>query len=98
MRPASVTLSVNNSGNIITPKETTVAIFATATGVVHNAAIVLNNITRPYRIHPSAKPMQVTVPIAHLSALTSGTYVVAAQVMDPDGQLSTVIVGDLTVT
>ena len=93
----SVTLSITNDGNFTTPATTTVALFATTSGIVDNTSIELNAITRPLRIKVG-KAMRLTLPVRRIPATPVGNYTVVAQVTDPSQDLTSAVVGSLAVT
>lgn len=93
----SVTLAIANAGNIVTPPSTTVALFATTSGSIDNSATQLVSLTKSLKIKPG-KTSKVTLSLKVLPVLAAGTYTIVAQVTAPDGQITTVQVGSMTIT
>ena len=92
-----MTLTITNSGNIVTSGKTTVALFATAAGIVDSTATLLATLTQPLKIKPG-KPAKVTIQVKQIPAIAVGTYTVVAQVTDPNQQLTSVTIGTLIIT
>ncbi len=92
-----MTLSISNSGNIITPGNTTVALFATTGGTIDDTSTQIAALTKRLKIKP-AKSSKVTVTLKLLPTLAAGSYAIVAQVTDPDRQVTTVSAGSMTIT
>jgi hypothetical protein len=94
---ALVTLTIANSGNIITPGTTTAALFLTAAGVVDSTATQIATLTKPLRIKPG-KPLKATISVKQIPATTAASYTIVAQVTDPSHQITSATVGAITIT
>ncbi|HEY8749505.1 MAG TPA: Ig-like domain-containing protein, partial [Tepidisphaeraceae bacterium] len=93
----SAILAVTNSGNITTAATSTLALFATANGTIDGTSLQLTTVTQPLKIKPG-KPARAGIPLKQIPAIPPGSYTIVAQITDPDGALSSVLVGSLTIT
>jgi hypothetical protein len=93
----SVLLAISNSGNVTTSGKTTVALFATAAGVIEGSSVQLATASLPLKIKPG-KPGKATASFKILPSIAVGSYTVVAQITDQNGGVSTVTVGPLTIT
>jgi len=94
---AAVTLAITNQGNVSTSGSTTIDLFATTDGTIDNGAVQLASVVARVRIKPG-KSARVTVRVSSLPTLAAGTYLVIAQVTDPNGQTTSAPVGSITIS
>lgn len=93
----AVSLVITNNGNISTTGNTTITLFATASGTVDTASVQLATAPLKSHIKPS-KTGHATVKLKQFPAIPVGSYTVVAQVTDQNGQNTFVTVGPLTIT
>lgn len=93
----TVVLNVTNGGNVTTSATTAAVLYATTNGVVDGSAVQLAAMALPLKIKPG-KPVRATLPLKLIPALAPGTYTVVAQLTDQNHEVSSVMVGSLTVT
>lgn len=94
---AIAVLRISNNGNITTPGTTTVALFATSSGVVDGAAVKITSVTRPLRIR-AGKSVLVTIPVRLIPTAAAGAYTIVAQVTDSNGQMTVATSGTVNIT
>jgi hypothetical protein len=92
-----VALTIANNGNIATPGTTTIALFATTAGVVDASATQIATLTKPLRIKPG-KSTKLSISVKQIPSIAAGAYTVVAQVTDPNHQVTSALVGSLTIT
>lgn len=93
----TVTLNVVNGGNITTTGSTTIALEASASGALDSSAVQIASASLPLRIHPG-KSAHAAVTLKQLPQLTVGTNTIFAKVTDADGNVTSVMVGTMTIT
>jgi hypothetical protein len=90
-------LKITNNGNITTPGTAMIAIVASLDGIVAGPPIQITSVTKPLHIH-AGKTASVNVPVKLIPALAAGPYTLSVQVTDPNGTVTSVAVGGLTIT
>jgi hypothetical protein len=93
----TVTLNLTNTGNITTTGVTTISLQATTSGVLDASAIQLTSATLPLRIHAS-KSARATISLKQLPSIAAGGYTIVAKVVDANGDVSSVLVGPMSIT
>jgi hypothetical protein len=93
----AVTLDLTNTGDITTTGVTTISLQATPSGVLDASAIQLASATFPQRIH-AGKSARATIAFKQLPTIAAGAYTIVAKVVDANGDVSSVLVGPMTIT
>jgi hypothetical protein len=93
----AVLLTIANAGNVATSGSTSVALFATTGSAGSSSSTQVASVSKSLRIQ-AGKSARLSIPLKSLPALAPGNYSIIALVTDPNGQLSSALVGNMTIT